>query len=227
MLKKIMLAAAAPVVALGIQWGAAAHASPSSVTAHTQVSNRPDGGNGGTWAYDTFTRTLTVKVAAVQNPADTAAHLTDYTATVTDYGQFNAIVGTLAPDQAVPGVKILSSVKGPMHGSISYTVTAPSTDGLTGTVPATEDDNFGAPVTTTGNWPKLAFASPSGVTVTENSDWSWTYSDRCETWTDSAANGDGNLLADGNITGRSCTPPGHHRHDRDDHRRPCPKRHAR
>lgn len=209
-------AAVAAVTVLGIS-GGAAHAAPSTVTAHTQVSNRPDGGNGGTWAYDDFTRTLTVTVAAVQNPADTAAHLTDYAAQVTDYGQFNAIVGTLTPDQAVPGAKITGSVRGAMHGSISYTVTAPSADTLTGTVPAAEDDNFGAPATTTSAWPKLAFASPAGVTVTENSDWTWTYTTRCEAWTDSAANGDGNLLADGNITGKSCVPP-RHRRDRDDHR---------
>ena len=206
-------AAVAAVTVLGIS-GGAAHAAPGTVTAHTYVSNRPDGGNGGTWAYDDFTRTLTVKVAAVQNPADAKAGLTDYTARVTDGGQFNAIVGMLAPNQAVPGVKITGSVRGGMHGSISYTVTAPSADTLTGTVPATENDNFGAPATTTGNWPKLAFASPAGVTVTENSDWTWTYTTRCETWVDSAANGDGNLLADGNITGKSCTPPCHRRHHR-------------
>lgn len=219
-----LLAAGAVALAGLTATAMAAHAAPTTVTAHTAISNRPDSGNGGTWAYDDFGRTLTVTLAAVQNPADTAKHLTDYTATVTDNGDFHAIIGTDTPNQVVPGLKIASGVSGEMHGSITYTITAPSTDTLTGTVPATENDNFGAPAVTTGNWPAQAFATSAGVTVTEGSTWSWTYSTRCETWVDSSANGDGNLAGDGNITGKSCTPPvkhpkphGHSDNDRDDH----------
>ena len=46
-----------------------------------------------------------------------------------------------------------------------------------------------------------------GVTVTEGTTWSWTYSTGCESWTDSAANGDGNQAADGNVTGKACAVP--------------------
>lgn len=189
-----------------------AHAAvPTSATASTIVQNRPDSGNGGTWGYDSFKRTLTVTLAATQKPADTAAGLVDYTATVSDSGYFNTVGGAGTPNQFVPGTKILhNGVKGSMSGGISYTVTAPSADTLTGTVPGNENDNFsttGSGFVSTGNWPKLAFETATGVTVTENSDWSWTYKTGCETWVDSAANGDGNTSNDGNITGKICAVP--------------------
>lgn len=206
MIKNVMAAGAVVLIAAGgaVLASGTAHAAPVTLTASTQVSNRPDGGHGGTWAYDDFTRTLTVTVAADQSSAPAGDTL--YNATITDDGQFNAIVGALAPNQVVPGVKITASVHGHMHGTYSITVTAPTADTLTGTVPATEDDNFSAPLVTTTNWPVQAFASPTGVSVAGGA-YNWTYTRACEQWTDSSANGDGNLLGDGNITGKSCTPP--------------------
>jgi hypothetical protein len=194
-------------IPLGIALGApiAAQAAPSSISVSTQVSNRPDSGNGGTWAYDTFKRTLTVTRDV---SLDAAAPEGDvgYTATVHDLGSFSAIQGNNTPNQVVPGTKIAHHVNGSMSGGISYVVYAPSADALTGVVPATEDDNFGSALVTTGNWPKQVFATSVGVTVTENNDWGWTYKTACEQWVDSASNGDGNLVADGNITGKICTP---------------------
>jgi hypothetical protein len=209
-LKRALAATAAPLAIAGTIWGstAAVMAAPTTVTAVTHVVNRPDGGNGGNWAYDNLKRTLTVTVAATQKPADTLAGLTDYTATVTDEGGFSTIGGAPTPNQFVPGTQILhNGVKGSINGGISYTVTAPSGDTLTGTVPVYENDNFsttGAGFTSTGNWPKLAFASQTGVTVAEGNDWSWKYATACESWTDSAVNGDGNTANDGNITGKIC-----------------------
>src|ERR1700735_920339 len=91
---------------------AVAHAAPTTVTAHTAVSNPPDGGNGGPWAYDDFGRTLTVSVASSR--AGVPVGDTAYTASVTDHGQFNAVVGSLAPNQVVAGVKGLHAVEGAM-----------------------------------------------------------------------------------------------------------------
>jgi hypothetical protein len=208
---RIRTAALAAVVtaatAAGLAAAPAFAATPASVTAVTHVVNRPDGGNGGTWAYDTFTRTLVVTVAASQAGApegDTA-----YTATVTDKGTFTAVEGSLTPSQAVAGLKVAHAVKGTIAGSISYTVTAPSTDAIASLATATENDDYAAPAAagTTANWPERVFASATGVTVTEGSAWSWTYATACEKWTDSAANGDGNTAADGNITGRVCAVP--------------------
>jgi hypothetical protein len=211
MLKRLAVLTAAPVAVLGaLAFGTgAAHAAPvpTTVTATTHISNRPDSGNDGTWAYDHLARTLTVTKAAIQ-PSST---VTAYTATVTDTGSFSTVGGAGTPNQFVPGTKILhNGVKGDISGGISYTVTAPAADTLTGTVPATENDNFsttGAGFTSTADWPELAFASKTGVTVTEGSSWSWKYSTACESWTDSAANGDGNTASDGNITGQLCYTP--------------------
>lgn len=184
----------------------AASAAPVPTTAHavTHVANRPDSGNGGTWAYDTLNRTLDVVVSPVQFAADTAAGLTDYTATVSDLGVFSARQGELSPNQSTAGVKIAHAVKGSMTGSISYTITAPAADTLTGVVPTQENDNFAAALVSTANWPKQAFATPAGVTVTEVNTWSWAYQTACEKWLDSAVNGYGNQAADGNVTGQLC-----------------------
>jgi hypothetical protein len=176
---------------------------PTTVTATTHITSRPDSGNGGVWAYDSVARVLTVTVAASQTGAPTGDTL--YTATVMDSGGFSAVQGAGTPSQFVPGSKVQHHVVGTLAGGLSYTVTAPTADTLTGVIPASEDDNFATPLNSTSNWPKLAFATPTGVTVTENNDWSWTYKTSCETWVDSAANGDGNLSNDGNITGALCS----------------------
>jgi hypothetical protein len=202
------VAALIAATAAGIVAANKAEAAPSTVTASTHITNRPDSGNGGTWAYDNFKRTLTVTVAASQ--AGVTAGDTAYTATVSDSGHFSALVGADTPNQVMAGAKIEHSASGSMNGGITYTVTAPSADALTGTVAATENDNFsttGAGFTSTGNWPKLAFASAAGVTVTEGNAWSWKYATACESWTDAASNGDGNLVNDGNITGMRCIFP--------------------
>lgn len=208
---RIKAAAIAAVLtaAAGLGLAAApAHAAPATVTQVTHVVNRPDGGNGGTWAYDSFARTLTVSVAVPQ-PAGTPAGDTAYTATVADKGTFTTVQGSLTPNQAVAGAKVGHAVKGTLAGGISYTVTAPSADALTAVAAMAENDNFAAPAAadTTANWPERAFTPATGVTVTEGSAWSWTYATACEKWTDSASNGDGNLPADGNITGKACAVP--------------------
>jgi hypothetical protein len=206
--KRIALLAAPLAAAGAFTLGGVAHAAPAPtrVTATTHVTNRPDGGHGGTWAYDNFARTLTVTLDSPQPASGVPAGDLAYTATITDHGQFNAIVGAETPNQVVAGAKIAHSVSGSLNGTYAYTVVAPSTDTLTGVVPATENDNFGAPLVTTGAWPVQAFASPTGVVATGGA-YSWKYATACETWVDSSVNGDGNLAGDGNITGRICAVP--------------------
>jgi hypothetical protein len=201
------LVAASAAAALGgaLALPAAAQAAPVSAHAVTHVINRADSGNGGTWAYDTFNRTLDIRVAPSQ--ASAPAGDTLYVAVVKDAGAFTARQGELTPNQVTAGLKITHAVKGTMNGGISYTVTAPTGDTLTGTVPKVENDAFGAAKVTTADWPEQAFASTTGVTVTEGTTWSWRYATQCGAWTDSAANGDGNQAGDGNITGRVCPVP--------------------
>lgn len=218
MLKKILLGALAPLaaagLALGVQWGSAANAAPTTVTATTHVINRPDGGHGtpSVWAYDNLERTLTVTVAADQTglPANT----TRYTATITDKGSFSTVGGAGTPNQSlVPGAKIVhNGVKGSVNGTYALTVTAPSSDTLTGVVPAFENDSFAAPAVLSTSWPALAFATPASAVVSGGA-YEWDYATACEHWADSSANGDGNSVSDGNITGKSCFTPLPHVYD--------------
>lgn len=204
-IRKIALAALAPLAAVGFAAGISTAASAAPlVHATTHVANRADSGNGGTWATDNFTRSLTIVKSASQVNAPDGDTL--YTAFVVDNGGFTAHAGALAPNQAVPGVHVAHSVNGSFKGGITYTIAAPNADALTGTVPAFENDAVGTPVPTS-TWPAQAFATSVGVQVTENAGWSWKYSTACESWTDSSANGDGNLAGDGNITGKICTVP--------------------
>lgn len=183
---------------------AAVVTAPTTVTATTHITDRPDSGAGGnTWAYDTLDRTLTVTA----DPANNQTNLLAYTATVSDTGTFDSIAGVRTPNQSTPGTLIAHGVSGTISGGISYTILAPNTDTLTGVVPATEADNFGTPAETTGNWPVQAFKSVANVQVKEGTDWSWTYKTACESWTDAANNGNGNIAVDGNITGKNCPAP--------------------
>jgi hypothetical protein len=199
-------ASALTVLGVGSSFAAAHAATPvaTTVTAVTNITNRPDTGHGtpAVWAYDKLQRTLTVTKAADQSTAPTGDTL--YSATITDVGGFNTVGGAGTPSQAVAGLTILhNGVKGSVNGTYALSVTAPTADTLTGVVPATENDNFAAPAVTTTNWPKLAFASSTGVTVTGGA-YEWDYATACEKWVDSSVNGDGNLAGDGNITGKIC-----------------------
>jgi hypothetical protein len=179
-----------------------AHAAPTTETATTHVYNDPDSGNGGTWATDAFDRTLTVTLTNATALTDT------YTATVSDSGTFVTIAGAKTPNQSDAGEVISHSVKGTFSGTASYTITAPASDALGAPVPATLNDNntAAAGIYTTGNWPDLAFATPATANVVLGA-WSWTYTTPAgETWTDAYNNGDGNLVADGNITGLTVKP---------------------
>ncbi len=193
-----------------------AHAAP--LAAVTQVTNQPVNGNGGTWADGSFTRTLTVTADITAADCSalagyTAAADTCYTATVTDKGSFAAVAGALTPNQATAGAKITGAARGTVAGTASYLLYAPTTDlPATANVEVTQDDAGTAPAGdhAVADWPAQAFATPASVFVAYangGNGWSWTYKTACETWTDSAANGAGNLAGDGNITGKACPPP--------------------
>jgi hypothetical protein len=181
--------------------GAAGAAPLTTVTGTTYIANHPDGGHGtpGTWAYDDFHRTLTVTANADQTGCTHGD--TCYTATIADNGKFNAIVGNGSPNGT--GAVIKHAVQGSMVGSYALTVVAPASDTLNAAgIPGYRNDHFGSPVTSTTNWPTLAFTAP-GDAVVSGGAYNWTYTDACEKWVDSSANGDGAGAADGNITGRT------------------------
>jgi len=206
---KYLTAMAVPALALGavLAAGSTAHAVPATETAVTHVYNAPDSGNGGTWATDAFDRTLTVTLDSPQ-PASVPVGFLAYTATVSDTGTFTAIAGALTPNQVIPGQKVSHAVNGTLSGSAAYTIVAPAADNLGAVLPA----NLNAGGTalagqySTSLWPAQAFSPSAGVIVTLGN-WSWTYATPAgESWTDGSTTGDGNLVADGNITGLLAAP---------------------
>lgn len=218
-----VIGAAAAAAALGAGPGlyvADAHAATATplFTATTSVTNAPDSGGNGTWAFDTYQRTFSVyanpggctAMAGFTTSADTC-----YSATVADTGTAETIPGAYQPNQGDPATaaKISEpSVTADMTGGAGYTFYAPGADvPAAANVHQTVADNYAAGTgeNTTDGWFMQAFpAGDSAVIGSINATgWSWTYATGCETWTDAWNNGDGqsaNLSTDGNITGLVC-----------------------
>jgi hypothetical protein len=179
-----------------------------AMTAVTSLTGRPDSGNGGTWATDTLTRTLTLTLAGTEGTGP--SEVWEYDATVSDTGSFLTIAGALTPNQSgiYAGLTIGAEADGAMEGGADYsfTASAPASAAANLGVPASES---GAPSgdQTTSLWYEQAF--PAGTTFggAGIGDWSWTYSVSADVhldglyrvWTDSSANGYGDEPGDGNI----------------------------
>ena len=225
MIRKIL--AIIPVAAAAVAATAgAAHAAPQPVTVHAQtsVTDRPDGGNGGTWADDTMTRSLTITRTGGAPGAYT------FKASLTDKGSFTTIKGALTPNQggSYAGDTIKSKVTGTLKGSADFSFTASSlpASGFNAGVPVTENDHGLDPSDSTSTWYELAF--PAGTTFggAGIGAWSWSYNVTvteavtirvCATprlcwsttvnrpvkqqWTDGWDNNYGDDPTDGNITG--------------------------
>jgi hypothetical protein len=225
---RIAIVPFAAAAALAASAGAA-HASPPPVTVHasTKITDRPDGGNGNPqwWADDTMTRTL-----KITKTGGTPGHWT-FDAEVTDKGTFTTRKGAPTPNQggSYAGDTIQSTVTGAINGTVDYSFTAtslPSSARNLG-VPPRENDN-GNPLNgfSTPLWYELAF--PAGTTFGGDGigAWSWTYKATVITatsqqvcltrgwcwpvpavhvshqqWVDASSNADGDLPADGNVTG--------------------------
>lgn len=217
--KKILSAAAVTALAAGVTWGASTAANAAPLTAlfsvTTHITNNAGAGNGGNWATDGVTRTLTVSTDA--NGADCAASLPAgnvcYSAHVVDHGFFHAIAGAGTPNQFIPGTTILHAVPGTLNGTADYAFYAPSGDVPSAANVLTALDDHGTHLSSgpdsTSGWYLQAFTSTGQGSVHGTgllNTWAWKYSTGCETWVDSAANGQGNLANDGNITGVICKP---------------------
>lgn len=214
-----VIGAATAAAALGLGAGPAAHAATATplFTATTSVTNAPDSGGNGTWAFDTYTRTFSVypDPGGCTAMAGFGAADTCYSATVADLGTSETIPGAYQPNQGDPatGDKISGpSVTASMTGSAGYTFYAPGADlPSAANVHQTVADNYAAAAgeNSTDGWFMQAFkAGDTSVIGSINATgWSWSYATGCETWTDAWNNGDGqsaNLSADGNITGLVC-----------------------
>lgn len=217
MYRKLAKIMAVPAVVAGVLGGvqlaaSAAQASVPLVTASTHITNNDDDGGNGYWSVDDFTRTLTVSADPALAGVPTGD--TGYSATIADSGTWNGIVGAFTPNQGaspVTGEQITHSVSGQFAGSSSYEFYAPTADvPSAANVAATLDDNFTKPTSgpdSTSSWYLQAFPAADQASVAGpgiQNDWTWTYKDKAESWTDSFADGDGQstpVSLDGNITG--------------------------
>jgi hypothetical protein len=196
-----------------------ASAATAVVSETTHITSDPDSGGQGNWANDAMTRTLTISVdpgaCSAITPAIVATD-TCYYATVSDSGTFKTIDEAYQPNQGTPlsNARIAHVVSGKLSGTADFTFYAPTADAPSDTlVPATLS---GTPGTST--WFERAFPTATPFDGGINNGWSWTYTSytgqtktakavACQTWTDSAASGDGQQPAAGNITGQLCAAP--------------------
>ena len=221
--KVLALAAVLPLAGIGLAAGAA-HATTPLVSASTTIINNADSGGNGFWANDDFTRTLTINTDTTSSdcaPLSGFSATTDtcYSASVSDSGDANTIVGAFQPNQGgvtTTGDKITGPTEAvPFSGTAAYQFYAPTADVPSATVvQTTVNDNFTHPssgMDSTSQWYLQAFtASEQGSVTGALGNWSWVYANGCEKWTDANTNHDGQstpLADDGNITGSVCTTP--------------------
>jgi hypothetical protein len=216
------LAAGAAVALAGVS-AAGASTTRGTVTAVTHITGRPDSGGAGTWATDTFTRTLTLTYLGKGGPAATPYQ---YMAAVADSGTALNLPGQLTPNQGGKDAgKIMKAVqvKAAMTGFGQWGVFDASARDARGLVPAQLHGAVNS-LYPSSTWPELAF--PAGTTFAGVSESGFGYNYHvpaltvtsirvvnghkvtvrkvypAQNWSDTALNGDGQLARDGNITGR-------------------------
>lgn len=151
-----------------------------SVTAVSNLTQRPDSGVHGNWALDSLTRTVAVTrqhAAEASKCGGGATSCYFYTASLADAGSFTTINGADSPQAGAP---ISGTVTGSVNGGTAIEFYASSG----------APNPAGVPVNVVGNthptstWVNAFF--PAGTVVTESNllNWSWTYSApaTCETW---------------------------------------------
>jgi hypothetical protein len=176
--RTLVTRAAVVAAAAGILGGAAATsasaavtpASRGTVTSVTHIHNRYDSGGNGNWAYDTFSRTLTVsylgKVTPAQIAADPALAATPYefNAQVSDTGTFKDIPGAFTPNQGGRNLgRVLKpgQVTGTMTGYGQWSVFYASAKDARGLAPRQLNGTALNALYPSATWPELAF--PAGT----------------------------------------------------------------
>lgn len=158
----IMAGALAPVTAAT---AAIAGVTSYTVTAKTAVSDRPDSGNAGYWADDTFTRTASVHLVAEAalsfcGGSTPTGHCYRWTGNVADKGTFKTIIGAKSPGAGSGGaLPIGVSAAGPFNGSYGYSFYSSWKTASASRMPASENDAGNAPAgrSTTGAWVEQFF----------------------------------------------------------------------
>jgi hypothetical protein len=224
-IRTIIAATAAPLALAGIALTATAATASTAVptaaqqsaahnwTAVSVLHNRADvGASNNPWAYDNFTRTLTIRPTGSSGTG--ASTIYYYSASYKDNGTFKTVNGALTPNQSGPyaGQTENGSVTGTMTGFEQYSFTATSLPNMK-LVPASPAPGTGS----TDAWYKLAF--PAGTTFGGSGlgNWGWHYNGPVvvtldstgkhviaihhERWNETYSNNGGQLAQDGNING--------------------------
>jgi hypothetical protein len=168
-----------------------------SVTALSNLTNRPDSGAHGDWAVDTIVRNVAITKQGAVPASNCGAGATScffYTGSMTDSGTFITKDGALSPGA---GVAIKGNNSGTMSGGAKLefyaTSDTPDPSLVQGNVDGAGD---AAKETTTARWVAQFF--PSGVKVTDATlnDWKWTYMvpGTCETHMQSNSGNDGDII---------------------------------
>lgn len=189
--------------ALGLTIPAGAQALPcapstGSVSASTTLTGRPDFGGNGNWATDKLTRTL--KYTLISH----AGGVYTYNATVCDGGTFAAIPGAFTPNQSGSnlGDTIRDATTGMFTGTATYTFTSDAAVNIALVQPRDDGTPAAGTKQTTSLWFEQGFASPADILSGGiNDNWSWSYTNFTQTWTDAASNSGGQTASAGNITG--------------------------
>jgi hypothetical protein len=182
-------------------------------TAVSVLDNRADvGASSNPWAYDNFTRTLTIRLTGSSGTGASTVYY--YSASYKDKGTFKTVDGALTPNHSGPYANETEngSVTGTLTGGEQYSFTATSLPNMK-LVPASPAPGTGS----TDAWYKLAF--PAGTTFggAGLGNWAWHYTGPVvvtldssgkhviavvhERWADTASNNGGQLAQDGNING--------------------------
>jgi hypothetical protein len=219
--------AAVALAGLGLTTGAAAASASASSTATsaavtttftavTSITVHPDGGaQGNNWANDNFTRTATIhrvnQVSVADCPGSGTGKCWFYTGTLSDVGTFSTIAGQLAPRTGTLGLALTGSFSG---GTKTIEFWSSWATPNVADVPKTATGLATGRGTTT-NWVEQFFGAGAVFNSTANpggpdlGKWSWRYTlnfgsnSQCPNdayqWIDSAANGGGSEIGDGNI----------------------------
>jgi hypothetical protein len=216
-IRTIIAAAAAPLALVGVVLSTTAASASTAQhvwTAKSVLDNRMDTGadNAHPWAYDNFTRTLTIRLVGTTGSGTSTVYY--YSARYTDQGTFKTVNGALTPNQAgtYAGTTENGSVKGTMTGGEQYSFTATSLPNMK-LVPASPAPGTGS----TDAWYKLAFPTTTTFGGAGLGNWAWHYNGPVvvtldssgkhviavhhEHWNESNTNNAGQLAQAGNIDG--------------------------
>jgi len=183
--------------------GIANAAADQGSVAVTRISNSGIPGNGGSWASDQVTRTAVLSGGFPAPPSrcgKASGPCYGFAATVTDQGTFRASAGALTPNQSVPGKHIAGLVTGTVNGTGFFGTFYATARPDAGLVPRWAVNAFYVT-----SWPAQFFPAGTIITGLQLTGWSERYGAwtgcGAQQWTDSSANGYGDLPRDGNILG--------------------------